>query len=747
MYKSEIDTVREALSQINPIVLEYDEWLAVGMIIKDAGGNFQEWDNWSKKDPKRYKESEMLNKWRSFKRSGTNTVGVGTIVKLCKDQGGEIEYTPKENSAGMAFDWNDAIKDPEKIVDFNWLEEIPLPENKEWDGKNDFIQYLKVVFDTEDKVGYVIDSYQTEDGKNLPKRGVWDRTAGRLIQEATKASDLGAVVGDWREDVGAWIRFNPLDGEGCSDTNVIAFRHALVESDEISVEKQYAIYKELELPISALVHSGGRSLHAIVKIDATDYKEYQKRVDFLYRICKKNGLVIDQKNRNPSRLSRMPGVTRNGQKQKLVNVNIGKSSWDEWEDWIAALDDNLPEIENAYNYIKNPPDLADELIKGVLRKGHKMLVSGPSKAGKSFLMLQLVIAIAEGHKWLNWQCAKGKALYVNLELDRASCYHRIKEVYKALKIEPENAKNIDVWNLRGKAMPMTELAPRLIRRATKEDYIAIIIDPIYKVITGDENSADQMAEFCNQFDKVCSELQAATIYCHHHSKGEQGQKRASDRASGSGVFARDPDALIDMIELEISEDLRNTHVNRKEFAALSEALSLDNPNWKDDVDDIGTSTTQLVKWMNKENLNHVVQAIRPEARRKAMTETGWRIEGILREFASFEPKEIWFSYPTHYIDDSGLLTDAKAKGEQLAKRTRQEATEDKKAETRQRYEAAFLSLESFSGGAPVMLEDLANSLGITERAVTNWINRNEKDTRLKHLKGVVFIDKKSDSTH
>ena len=98
---------------------------------------------------------------------------------------------------------------------------------------------------------------------------------------------------------------------------------------------------------------------------------------------------------------------------------------------------------------------------------------------------------------------------------------------------------------------MDKLAPKLIRRALKKNYIAIIIDPIYKVITGDENSADQMANFCNQFDKVCTELGAAVIYCHHHSKGSQGGKRSMDRASGSGVFARDPDAILDLIELDV----------------------------------------------------------------------------------------------------------------------------------------------------------------------------------------------------
>ena len=95
-------------------------------------------------------------------------------------------------------------------------------------------------------------------------------------------------------------------------------------------------------------------------------------------------------------------------------------------------------------------------------------------------------------------------------------------MYTALQWPPSHLSNIDIWNLRGKALPMDKLAPKLIRRSLKRGYIAVVIDPIYKVITGDENSADQMANFCNQFDKVCTELGCATIYCHHHSKGGQG---------------------------------------------------------------------------------------------------------------------------------------------------------------------------------------------------------------------------------
>ena len=55
----------------------------------------------------------------------------------------------------------------------------------------------------------------------------------------------------------------------------------------MELEKQNAIIRELELPIACLVYSGGKSLHAIVKIEATDYTEsniymqYARRTDLL----------------------------------------------------------------------------------------------------------------------------------------------------------------------------------------------------------------------------------------------------------------------------------------------------------------------------------------------------------------------------------------------------------------------------------------------------------------------------------
>jgi hypothetical protein len=721
-------TARACLAQIRPGALEYDEWLAVGMAAKDAGLLFAEWDAWSRGD-KRYKPKEMQAKWNSFRGNSTHAVGVGSLVKLCRDQGGRIDTAPAIEHGGRELDWNDTIGGHEaerpalQVVRQEWLEDQALPTepNGTWDGRADFAEYLRVLFSSDERVGIVAEAWEqnTPDGSKrwLPKKGVSDRTAGELLETLAAANDLGEVIGDWPKAVGAWIRFNPLDGKGVSDENVTAMRFALVESDDISVERQYAIYRQLELPIAALVHSGGKSLHAIVRIEAPDFKEYQKRVDFLYDVCKKNGLVIDRKNRNPSRLSRLPGVTRDGRKQWLVATNIGKQTWAEWSDWIAAVNDDLPEIETLADYIANPPPLGEPLISDLLRCAHKMMLTGAANSGKSFLLLNLAISIAEGRDWLGFKCKKGRVLYVNLELDRASAINRLAMVYQAMGIPPDNAAEIDVWNLRGRSMPMTELAPRLIRRALKRKYAAVIIDPIYKVLCGDENAADQMAKFCNLFDRVCLDLGAATIHCHHHSKGEQGQKNAADRSSGSGVFKRDPDALLDMIELVIPDALRKQISNRWECDAMALAFDTARPDWREKCpQDDTVVAAKLARWAEAEGMGEIMRPPRSAAARDAEETIALRIEcGTCREFRRFKPRNVFFKYPLHHLDTWGLLDDARAEGEEPQRRNPKEAGQAKADRTNAETRNAVDACRDAAGN--VFLAGVVEYLGLSERGV------------------------------
>lgn len=715
------------IKNIDPSKLSYTEWVQVGMVLKHEGYSAYDWDLWSSKDTERYKPGECYLKWETFNEQAGTVVTGGTIVQLAKEQGFEF---PKYD-AGYALDWDDEIEQDELVViDKYWLEdrEIDEPSEDNWHPVQELIKYLQVLFESTENVGYVTSTYKNDDGKYLPQKGNYDRTAGELIQELHKyKNDIGAVIGDYKPEAGAWIRFNPLDGKGVKNENVTDYRYALVESDSIPVERQNAIIRELELPVATLVYSGGKSIHAVVKVEAATMEEYRKRVNYLYDVCKKNGLEVDTQNRNAARLSRMPGVVRNGKKQFLMATNIGKGSWAEWEEWIEGVNDDLPDPEPLIEVFDNLPPLSPPLIEGVLRQGHKMLMAGPSKAGKSFALIGLTIAIAEGSKWFGWQCTQGRVLYVNLELDRASALHRFKDVYKSLGIKPKNLKNIDIWNLRGKVVPMDKLAPKLIRRAQKQGYIAVIIDPIYKVITGDENSAEQMAHFTNQFDKVASELGASVIYCHHHSKGSQGSKKSMDRASGSGVFARDPDALIDLVELELTPELVNQEHNRIIASIYAEELKKRNPKYYEEVvgeDDV-LSKFQMQEYINlalKKDEIAEVNARVQEVEISLLNRSAWRVEGTLREYPKFPPLNLWFEYPIHKVDEVGVLADVDPEGmiqpvwsKNISKK---KTPEERKKERQDELESAYFALDT---GEEIKIKDIAEYLQVTEKTIRNRI--------------------------
>lgn len=637
------NSILSALKAIEVAAITRAEWIAVGMALKEEGYPCSVWDDWSKND-KRYHPGECEKKWAGFNGTGKPVKG-GTIIQMAKDRG----WTMFDGDGCLA--WDDTIEyDGGSFTGFSPVDA--------WDGVADFRTYLQTLFEPDEKVGYVTgDVWQDAEGRWVPSKGVYDRTAGELLKALDKhPDDLGATIGDWKPEVGGWIRFNPVDGNGVKNENVTRFTYALVESDTIPIAEQDILFRKLELPIAILVHSGGKSLHAIVRVDAQDYEEYRKRVEFLYDFLEKNGVVIDKQNRNPSRLSRLPGVTRNGNRQYVVAVNIGRKSWTEWMDFAEGVNDELPGMEALSEY-KSPPVLPEELIVGILRRGHKMLISGSSKAGKSFLLMELCIAIAEGIPWLGFQVKQGRVMYVNLEIDPASCVVRFFKIYDALGIQMKHTDDIVIWNLRGHAVPLDQLVPKLIRRVRDQHFDAIVIDPIYKVITGDENNASEMGAFCNQFDKICTETGCSTIYCHHHSKGAQGAKRAMDRASGSGVFARDPDAQLDMIQLELSDDLKNNVAD-----------------------------------------NHA---------------TAWRLESSLREFQNIIPVNFWFEYPVHRIDTSGELGAAFAEGSAMAN-----LSKSKKYTTREERKASIdTAFNACSLGDKVTVRDLAEYLDVSDRCV------------------------------
>lgn len=738
----------ELLDYINPSELSYQEWTNVGMALKHEGYEASDWDSWSAQDSERYKRGECFTKWNSFNETAGDIVTGGTIFDYAK-RGGFVPQKKIDPNEGV-LDWEDEIGN---IIDKDSIDSIELhePSDSSWNPANELIRYLTTLFDTDEYVGFVVSSIENEKGKFIPgNRGNFRMTAGQIVEGLHSCNgDIGAVIGDYNQAAGAWIRFNPLNGEGVRNTDIASFKYALVESDSLDIGKQLSIIHQLELPVAAVVYSGAKSIHAIVKVDASDNKEYRERVSYLYKICDKNGLEVDGQNKNPSRLSRMPGCIRGDHKQFIIETNTGKETWSDWVEWVESMNDDLPDEENLADVLFNLPDYAEELIEGILRQGHKMLLVGPSKSGKSFSLIELCIAIAEGTKWMGRQCKQGDVLYVNFELDRASCLHRFKDVYQTLGLIPNNANRIFVWNLRGKTPALDQLVPKLIRRAEKKKYIAVVVDPIYKVITGDENSASEMAKFCNQFDKIADALGASVIYAHHHSKGAQGGKKSMDRASGSGVFARDPDALLDMIELDMNKEVKEHFINEARVEAMHAVLDKYVPKWrtyiyqtkKTDDHDFEAMNDYCAEMLGFEQMNEL-QYLTELKVDEAKHITALQISGTLREFATFDPINCFFKYPIHFLDNSNLLKGCRPEGSKKKSKF-EKMNETNKKKQDENIELFLNAFEQLNHDGQVTVKELAESglmMGKTHSSIAHAIPRWIKNGSLEgfeYTKGIV----------
>ena len=189
--------------------------------------------------------------------------------------------------------------------------------------------------------------------------------------------------------------------------------------------------------------------------------------------------------------------------------------------------------------------------------------------GKSYLLIDLAEAIATGGRWLGMPANGGEpgmVFYVNLEIDREEFRSRTHLVWedRLAHGSPDRLadlrRNLVTWPLRGHARLLRDLVPLLARRTLRYGprgtFSAIIIDPVYKVNGGDDNDPSKVGEFTNAVDAVIEACGCSVIYAHHHPKGTAGQKKSMDRMSGTGVYARDADVMVDLTAIDVPDNDR-----------------------------------------------------------------------------------------------------------------------------------------------------------------------------------------------
>jgi len=153
---------------------------------------------------------------------------------------------------------------------------------------------------------------------------------GEFISAEKLAEKIKCQVLNENTEAGAWMGINPQKDTKGNAESVESFRYMLIEGDTLSREQQFACISKTGLPISVVIDSGGKSLHAWVRLDAETKEEWTRRAAIVRNIAIPLGFD-EATMKNPGQLCRLPGARRGDNIQRVVAINLGAKNWEEWE--------------------------------------------------------------------------------------------------------------------------------------------------------------------------------------------------------------------------------------------------------------------------------------------------------------------------------------------------------------------------------------------------------------------------------
>lgn len=259
-----------------------------------------------------------------------------------------------------------------------------------------FPQLLAACFRPDEFVA-IAQAAEDDHGEIKPRRG----TTMTAAEWQARAEAKGGIDRMFTTKLGLFFRINPMTKNGATHADVTGFRHVLVEFDRdangkpIPKADQHRAITESGLPVSALIDSGNTSLHAMIRVDAPDAREYERRVAIVWKHFE--AMHLDRQNRNPASLSRCPDGRRTVdgkiRRQSLLATNLGAPSWDQWE--ASHGQAAMPSFIDLREFIENGcepelPTVAGVGIRsGMLYAGRINEIHGEPGTGKSNVAIAL----------------------------------------------------------------------------------------------------------------------------------------------------------------------------------------------------------------------------------------------------------------------------------------------------------------------------------------------------------------------
>jgi|GEM_PF-958605 hypothetical protein len=211
----------------------------------------------------------------------------------------------------------------------------------------------------------------------------------------------------------------------------------------------------------------------------------------------------------------------------------------------------LPQAEDAATFLaRQLPEQMFLIEPSLLPRGGKAFIGGAPKMGKSLLALHMSVALAAGKPILTlFETRQSRVLYINLEVAEAPFQERLEQVAGTFSLSAEERKQAlrQLFVVSPGPIAINQQAGFLWLRGQIQRCLpdVVILDPLVKAHTLDENSGADMRVLLNSLDLLSREFGVSWLVVHHYHKPSAlaGHRTGGQQLRGSSVLFGDVDAV------------------------------------------------------------------------------------------------------------------------------------------------------------------------------------------------------------
>ncbi len=209
------------------------------------------------------------------------------------------------------------------------------------------------------------------------------------------------------------------------------------------------------------------------------------------------------------------------------------------------------------DFLKWKPNYPEAIISGgVLYARTKMIIYGRYKALKSMTLLGLARAIAAGQPWMGFDTPKRglRVIYLQLEIPHPLLHKRLTKMELAWDaVDTRNyvqrvRENLYVWTEPFLKLDRPEGIGTLKQYIEEFKPAVVMIDPIYKTISGNILDPNHVREVTDQVDMMLSQYEVSVVFAHHARKSAISEENSYDLGSddmlGAAVFSYWADTVV-----------------------------------------------------------------------------------------------------------------------------------------------------------------------------------------------------------